>query len=57
MTNKNKGKGGKAVKYVLNEEYIFGGRRCWGCGKVMGKKEKGFYCEECRKKAGITGLL
>ncbi len=47
---------GKAIKFMLNEELIFGGKRCWSCRKVMDKKEKGFYCKECIKKAGITGL-
>lgn len=47
---------GKKERFVLNEEYIFGGRRCWSCRKVMDKKEKRFYCKECIEKAGITGL-
>jgi hypothetical protein len=44
---------GKTQRFVLNEEFIFGGKRCWKCRKVMGKNETGLYCQECRRKSNL----
>lgn len=43
----------KTQRWILNEEFIFGGKRCIRCSKVMSKKEKGLICEECKNKSFI----
>ena len=37
----------KTERFVLNEEFIFGGPRCIRCGKVLTKKER-MICNKCK---------